>query len=165
MYSISFAFVPKKTIPSTDLVWGNDLDHPVRERLPPGFNTAFGIVKRFIDPGLECDVYADEPWLYGPALSCWFALRIGESGQTTARAKEMETDKGIVVEGADGSGQDVRRQHGIPEAAEKRRKYFIEKQHRKDFSFEAGRLYQGDFHNPYLDFSSKQASYIIPGHD
>lgn len=132
----------------------------MRERLPPGFNTAFRIVKQFIDPGLECDAYADQPWLYGPALSCWFALRVGESGNTQARSKDMEDDNGIVYEGGDGSGQDIRLEKGLPDAAEKRRKFFLDKEHRDNFDFEQGRLYQGDFHNPYLDFSSESPPFL-----
>jgi hypothetical protein len=77
-YSISFSFIPKTDIPGSDLVFGNDFDRPIRDRLPPGFNQAFRIVKWFIDPGLEGDVYADNPYLYGPALSSWNILRIGE---------------------------------------------------------------------------------------
>lgn len=50
----------------------------MRDRLPPGFSYAFNIVKSFIDPGIEADAYADEPWLLAPALDCWFAFRIGD---------------------------------------------------------------------------------------
>jgi len=44
-YSIGFSFVPKQDIPSQDTVWGNDFDHPISKKLPPGFNTAFKIVR------------------------------------------------------------------------------------------------------------------------
>jgi hypothetical protein len=30
-YSVGFSFVPKQDIASVDAVWGNDLDHPVRQ--------------------------------------------------------------------------------------------------------------------------------------
>ncbi|KIX93359.1 uncharacterized protein Z520_11002 [Fonsecaea multimorphosa CBS 102226] len=75
-YSISFSFVPKQDIPGEELVFGNDFDRPIRDRLPPGFNQAFRIVKWWIDPGLDGDVYADRPYLYGPALSSFNILRI-----------------------------------------------------------------------------------------
>ncbi|KIW84518.1 hypothetical protein Z517_03768 [Fonsecaea pedrosoi CBS 271.37] len=77
-YSISLSFVPKRDIPGEELVFGNDFDRPIRDRLPPGFNQAFRIVKWWIDPGLDGDVYADKPFLYGPALSSWNVLRIGD---------------------------------------------------------------------------------------
>ena len=149
-YSLGFSFVPKQDLTSVDTVWGNDLDHPVRDRLPPGFNTAFRIVKEFIDPGLACDVYADEPWLYGPSLSCWFALRIGDEYAEDADFPAP----GVLTEGADGSGSNVREELGLPENNEKRRKFFLSEENRKSFVFKQGRLYQGDFYNPYLDFAN-----------
>lgn len=159
-YSIGFSFVPKKDIPSVDTVWGNDFDHPIRKKLPPGFNTAFKIVKEFIDPGLSCDAYADEPWLYGPSLSCWFAFRIGERIEQDADFPGPN-DEHAVKEGGDGSGQDIRTNKGIPDSGDKRRKYFLNAQHREDFVFEAGRLYEADFYNPYIDFPN--FSLKLPG--
>jgi hypothetical protein len=129
------------------------LDHPVRDRLPPGFNTAFKIVKEFIDPGLQCDAYADEPWLYGPSLSCWFAFRLGErveEGQDFPAPGE----ENVTREGADGSGQEERERLGLPENNEKRRKYFLDAKHREGFVFQKGRCYEADFFNPYLDFGN-----------
>ncbi|OAQ96636.1 hypothetical protein LLEC1_07772 [Akanthomyces lecanii] len=86
-YSISFRFTPKaptaaaaassspeKTgISGAHLQFGNDFDRPIRDKLPPGFNTAMRIVKWWIDPGLDGDAYADKPHLYGPALSSFNA--------------------------------------------------------------------------------------------
>nr|POF18081.1 upf0590 protein [Quercus suber] len=154
-YSVAFSFVPKQDLPALHTVWGNDFDHPIRDRLPPGFNTAFRIVKEFIDPGLNCDAYADEPWLYGPSLSCWFAFRIGE---------HVDLDKGqdfpapseavIMTDGADGSGQEVRQNLTLPENNQARRKFFLSEHNRQKFTFEKGRLYQGDFYNPYIDFGN-----------
>lgn len=156
-YSLGFSFVPKRDIPSLNAVWGNDLDHPVRERIPPGFNTAFRIVKEFIDPGLSCDVYADEPWLYGPALSCWFALRVGEK----VNDGEDFPAPGALTEGADGTGREARYKFNLPENNEKRRKFFLDAKNREPFVFEKGRCYQGDFYNPYISFS--QFSLKLPG--
>lgn len=152
-YSLAFSFVPKQDLPSLNTVWGNDFDHPIKDRLPPGFNTAFKIVKEFIDPGLSCDAYADEPWLYGPSLSCWFAFRIGElveKGQDFA----APDDQDVMKDGADGSGREVREKLSLPENNEKRRKFFLSAANREKFVFEKGRLYQADFYNPYLDFGN-----------
>ena len=160
LYSVAFSFVPKQDLPSVDTVWGNDFDHPVRNKLPPGFNTAFKIVKEFIDPGLECDAYADEPWMYGPSLSCWFAFRIGDRIEPGANFPAPD-DEQVLKEGGDGEGQEVRQKLGLPASAEKRRKYFLSAQHRQDFVFEKDRLYQADFYNPYLDFA--KTSLKLPG--
>ncbi len=64
-------------ISAADLQFGNDFDHPIRDRLPPGFGTAMNIVRWWIDPGLEGDAYADMPYLYGPALSSFNAVHVG----------------------------------------------------------------------------------------
>jgi hypothetical protein len=129
------------------------VDHPVRDRLPPGFNTAFKIVKEFIDPGLQCDAYADEPWLYGPSLSCWFAFRIGEKVEDGQDFPEPG-EENVTREGADGSGQEERERLGLPENNEKRRKFFLDAKNRENFVFQKGRCYQADFYNPYLDFGN-----------
>jgi hypothetical protein len=129
------------------------LDHPVRDRLPPGFNTAFKIVKEFIDPGLTCDAYADEPWLYGPSLSCWFAFRLGEKVQD-GEDFPAPGEEDITREGADGSGKEERERLGLPENNEKRRKFFLDAKNRENFVFQKDRCYQADFFNPYLDFGN-----------
>ncbi|KAM0698537.1 hypothetical protein Q7P36_002004 [Cladosporium allicinum] len=153
-YSVAFSFVPKQDLPSLNTVWGNDFDHPVRDRLPPGFNTAFKIVKEFIDPGLSCDAYADEPWLYGPSLSCWFAFRLGEKVGDDEEVPEPGGEDEVTREGSDGSGEEQRTRLGLPENNEKRRKFFLDAKNREEFVFEKGRCYQADFFNPYLDFGN-----------
>jgi len=164
-YSISFTFVPKKDIPVDSAVWGNDFDHPVRDRLPPLFNVAVRIVKELIDPSIELDAYADEPWLLAPALSSFFAWRIGDKKDIDEwgppdRLPYVEEEQPL-QEGADGSGADVRSKHSIPETADKRRRFFRKQENAAGFVFEAGRLYQGDFFNPYIDFGT--GSLRLPG--
>lgn len=83
-------------IPAADLQFGNDFDHPIRNFLPPGVNTAMNILKWWIDPGLEGDAYADEPFLYGPALSSFNSVRVG-------KGKEEEGVGLWVEEGASSS--------------------------------------------------------------
>lgn len=152
-YSVAFSFVPKKDLPSLDTVWGNDFDHPIRNRLPPGFNTAFKIVKEFIDPGLSCDAYADEPWLYGPSLSCWFAFRIGDLVEE-GKDFPAPSDEDVMKDGADGSGEEIRQELSLPDDNEKRRKFFLKAPNREKLVFQKGRLYSADFYNPYLDFGN-----------
>jgi hypothetical protein len=105
-YSISFNFVPKQDLPADTAIWGNDFDHPVKDRLPPGFNMAVGIVKRFIDPTIDLDAYADKPWMFAPATCCFFAMRIGEKKESWEQWQDEELqDRGEepLEEGADGS--------------------------------------------------------------
>lgn len=99
-YSIAFQFTPKapesardpkhaghvdpddrepEGISGLDLQFGNDFDHPIRDRLPPGFSYAMKIVKWWIDPGLDGDPYADSPYLFGPALSSFNHVRVSDN--------------------------------------------------------------------------------------
>ncbi|KAI9762774.1 MAG: hypothetical protein M4579_000126 [Chaenotheca gracillima] len=155
-YSLSFTILPKSPIPGHQLLFGNDFDHPIRDRLPPGFGKAFQIVKWWIDPGIDGDVYADEPYLYGPALSSLNVLRIGEKAASVA-AEPTGDDKGsvsILEEGADGpEAEKIRQDKGLPADGAARKKWFLDEAKRKEWEFEAGRLYHADFFNPYLDFN------------
>jgi hypothetical protein len=164
-YSISFSFKPKRTIPGHHLVFGNDFDHPIRDRLPPLFDKAFGVVKWWIDPGLDGDVLADEPYLYGALLSSLNVLRIGKSGGDLSEGEKPaakddkdgeEDDKEDLVvyeEGAEDDGKDVRDKLHIPATSAQRQKFFLNEDKRKEFEFEKGRVYKCDFFNPYLDFN------------
>ncbi|KAF2845315.1 DUF1769-domain-containing protein [Plenodomus tracheiphilus IPT5] len=155
-YSISFSFTPKHDIPGDKLVFGNDFEHPIRDRLPPLFDKAFGIVKWWIDPGLDGDVYGDKPYLYGALLSSINVLRIGGKKGDEKHDDEEDRDEGDAVvyeEGAYASGVAIRSSNNIPARSAARQKFFLTEQNRKDFTFEAGREYQCDFFNPYLDFN------------
>ncbi|TID26555.1 hypothetical protein E2P81_ATG01025 [Venturia nashicola] len=154
-YSIGFSFVPKKDLDAVHAAWGNDFDHPVRDRLPPGFNYALEIVKKVIDPAMEVDAYADKPWLWSPALDGFFKLRIGEKlSPEEQRNIPHSAESEPLEEGADGSGKQIREASGMPDNSEKRRKYFMNEENRAKFGvFEKDRLYHADFFNPFIDFN------------
>ncbi len=164
-YSIAFSFKLKEDIKGDKLVFGNDFDHPIRDRLPPLFDKAFGIVKWWIDPGLDGDVYADEPYLYGALLSSINVLRIGgksdtKSTEANGSAESVKDTSAsahdtavLYEEGGDEQGKELRTKLSIPEKSAARQKHFLNEQHRKDFTFEKGTEYQCDFFNPYLDFN------------
>jgi hypothetical protein len=152
-YSIAFKFSLAENINGDDLVFGNDFDHPIRDRLPPGFSTAFKIVKWLVDPGLDGDVYADQPYLYGPAASSVNTLHIRGIGQVDG---QPENDAGLVfTEGGDEDGMSLRKEKGIPDTEAARKKHFLNEEKRKDWEWEAGKIYGCDFFNPYLDFNGK----------
>lgn len=154
-YSIGFSFVPKKDLDSLDIVWGNDFDHPVRDRLPPAalFNTAMKIVTHIIDPGIQADAYADEPWLYAPAVSTLMILNMGDKSEEYQDGEiPHAADHQPLQEGAEGNGHAYRQFHGLPENNNKRRKHLLNEKNRERFILEKDRLYQADFFNPYIDF-------------
>jgi hypothetical protein len=134
-------------VPGTDLQFGNDFDHPIRNRLPPGFGTAMNIVKWWIDPGLEGDPYADKPYLYGPALSSFNTVHVGEG--------VLDDSKGGLwfEEGGDEEGLVWRREMGAPEDAKARMKWALKAPNKERWTWEYGRTYGADFFNPYIDFN------------
>jgi hypothetical protein len=166
-YSISLRFTPKRaaaggTVPEAvrrddddgdevngisglDLQFGNDFDRPIRERLPPGFNTAMGIVKWWIDPGLDGDAYADRPYLYGPALSSFNAIHIGSAPFDEAKG-------GIWVE--EGGDPELREVLEMPADNKGRMKWALNDSAKDSWLWEYGQTYSLDFYNPYLDFSN-----------
>ncbi|KXJ86891.1 hypothetical protein Micbo1qcDRAFT_107946, partial [Microdochium bolleyi] len=130
-----------------DLQFGNDFDHPIRDKLPPGFSYAMNIVKWWIDPGLDGDAYADEPYLYGPGISSFNALYVGKGEHDPARG-------GLVItEGGDEAGLEARRDLGAPETAKERMKWGLKQDSKDRWVYEYGQTYCFDFFNPYLDFN------------
>ncbi|KAH6847548.1 hypothetical protein B0I37DRAFT_354279 [Chaetomium sp. MPI-CAGE-AT-0009] len=127
--------------------FGNDFDHAIRDRLPPGFGTAMNIVKWWIDPGLEGDPYADMPYLYGPALSSFNRVHVGEG--------EQDESKGGLwfEEGGDEAGVEWRREIGVPDDAKQRMKWALKAENKEKWTWEYGRTYGFDFFNPYIDFN------------
>ena len=124
------------------------------------------IATSMLDPGLYSDAYCDEPYLYGPALSGLFALRIGERvGDVSAEAQLSALDKengGVVEEGAScASGARIRADLNMPAKFKKRRKFFLTPENLERFTFEKGRMYHADFFNPHLDFA--EFSLRLPG--
>jgi hypothetical protein len=155
-YSICFRFKLHKSINGNDLVFGNDFDHPIRDRLPPGFSTAFKIVKWVVDPGLDGDVYAEKPYLYGPAASSVNTLFVGsgeDDSDSDSEDEEIGEEGMLIQEGGSEAGLELRREKGVPDSEAARKKYFLNEERRKEWDWEAGREYGCDFFNPYLDFN------------
>lgn len=152
LYSICFSIIFKERVNGNNLVFGNDFDHPIRDMLPPGFNAALRMVKWTLDPGLDGDVYADNPYLYSPALASWDQFRIGDKMKKSDKVPTLHDE--IIEEGSySEDSANVRRQFNIPETVEGRRKHFQDEANRKEFDFEPGRMYVADFGNPYLAFN------------
>jgi len=103
-----------------------------------------------VDPGLDGDVYADQPYLYGPLGGSLNTLHVGESEEDYAG----EGDAGLeVVEGGSASGEELRTEKGIPASEAARKKWFGSEEQRKTFEYESSRTYGCSFFNGYLDFN------------
>lgn len=170
-YSISFTFVPHESVSGAALVFGNDFERPIRDRLPPGFGTAFRIAKWAVDPGLDGDPYADKPYLYSPLIATIARLSTGARAErlqggdskpsAERRGYEIEDDDDeIIEEGADDDeGEEVRKEKGVPHSAAERKTWGLKE--KESWVWEGGRTYSGDFFNPYLDFNT--FSLKLPG--
>ncbi|KAK7738557.1 hypothetical protein SLS53_006077 [Cytospora paraplurivora] len=184
-YSIAFRFTPKdpssqgqttgkgedaekdadeddetKGISGADLQFGNDFDHPIRDRLPPGFSYALKIVKWWIDPGLDGDPYADSPYLFGPALSSFNHIQVGPG--------TFDDSKGglIIEEGAtDEEAKEWRQDVGAPDDSKARMKWALRDDSKEKWVWEYGRTYAVDLFNAYVDFSEfalRLPGYTVP---
>lgn len=58
----------KKPVSGDALVFGNQFEKPIRDRLPWGTSVALKAIN-ILDPNLRHDVYCDQPWAFGPLLT------------------------------------------------------------------------------------------------
>ncbi|KAH6609028.1 hypothetical protein Trco_002374 [Trichoderma cornu-damae] len=159
-YSISFRFTPQSPlstesgdsaengvlgIRAADLQFGNDFDRPIRDKLPPGFNTAMNIVKWWIDPGIEGDAFADKPYLYGPALSSFNVVSVGAGVYDESRG-------GLWFE--EGGDEELHQTKGVPKDSKSRMKWALSDANKEKWIWQFGKTYGIDFFNPYLDFAN-----------
>lgn len=167
-YSIAFTFVPHESVSGAALVFGNDFDRPIRDRLPPGFGTAFRIAKWAVDPGLDGDPYADKPYLYSPLVATITRLSVGPQAKKTSKEQtnhsrggyEVGEDNDVIIEeGAEEDGGSIRRGKGMPDSAAERKKWAYNE--KGNWTWEKGRTYSCDFFNPHLDFNN--FSLKLPG--
>lgn len=93
-------------------------------------------------------------------------LRVGpkaKDGEEIGGGKAVE-ELGI-EEGGEGDGKEVREGLGVPETANARKKWFLSEENKKKWEWERGRVYWGDFFNPYLDFNGSSPPYFALTHD
>ncbi|KAI5844633.1 hypothetical protein DFP73DRAFT_62005 [Morchella snyderi] len=176
LYSFQLVFTPRTAdINGADLVWGNDFDKPIRGLLPYGFGVFWNIAK-WIDPGLDGDLYADKPWVWGSVLSSMNVIAVAPpAGTTTPQESEIsdveQTEMQAPTEAGGRWGGDtvleedmaaVAEPAGIPAAAGARKKFFLERARRERFTFRRGWAYGLDFFGPWLDFAGFEIR--LPGY-
>ena len=76
--------------------------------------------------------------------------KVGSGENVTQGERNAET---VIEEGGEGEGVDWRKSRDVPEGAGARKKWFLGKGRTETWKWEEGRLYKGDFFNPYLDFN------------
>lgn len=112
-----------------------------------------------IDPSLNGDAHADKPYLYSPALASWNRFRVGE--KVDPGKEKLPNVHGLVLEEGEEDGVSVREKHGVPESVDGRRGYFQNEEKRKEWDFQADRIYFADFGNQYLDFNGWSSFPVI----
>ncbi|KAJ5093168.1 Protein of unknown function DUF1769 [Penicillium angulare] len=149
LISISFSIVFHHDINGSDLVFGNDFDHPIRHKLPNAFKVMEMMVKNHIDPSIEIDAYSDTPSIFSPVLASASQFRISfEDPPESQRLNRRD----IILEGSDTrGGQEIFNGQGIPGTAKERRAHFQSQENREKFWFFEGVQYCADFSNAYLN--------------
>jgi len=140
-------------------VWGNHFSHPIRDSLPLAFPLLFSAA-RWIDPSLDADVYADEPWIYGPALASMSTISTSSSHHSARRVGKKDRGGGGEEEEEEEAGGLVE-DNGLGLTAKARRKHFLTEGKRKEWVFEAGKVYKMEFSGPWLDFGEFRV--VLPG--
>lgn len=107
-----------------------------------------------VDPGLDGDVHADEPYLYGPAASSMNTLHVGSKVRSSEEKSAVDSTAGLLFqEGGSEEGLKVRGASEVPETESARKKFFLNEDNRRNWEWESGRTYGVDFFNAYLDFN------------
>ncbi|PWW78514.1 hypothetical protein C7212DRAFT_351262 [Tuber magnatum] len=106
----------------------------------------------WIDPSLDADVYADEPWIYGPALASMSTI------STPPPNPVPHAERG---EGGDEEVGGLVEHNGLGLTAKARKKHFLREVKRKEWVFEAGESYRMEFSGPWLDF--REFRVVLPG--
>lgn len=143
-------------------MWGNDFDAPIKDQLPYGFSIGYNILKYAVDPSIFGDVYAEKPYLYGPALTSFNKIQV-----VNAKSKAIEWPGVIETENIQNENEGEYN-YIPPSDSSSRRKFYLTEANRKEFTFETNfgekdtTQYGFDFYTPYLDLG-KQFAIKLPG--
>lgn len=117
-----------------------------------------------VDPGLDGDVHADEPYMYGPAASSMNTLHIGSKNGSGRENSGLDSEVGLIFEeGGSDEGLKLRDESEIPETEVARKKFFLNEENRRNWEWEGGRTYGVDFFNGYLDFNGMDVLCLTRG--
>jgi len=90
-----------------------------------------------VDPGLDGDVYADEPYLYGPLGGSANTLHVGSKSKSLDTAGNGYIVEGVgleISEGGSEEGTAVRHEKSLPDLEAARKKWFVTEDNRKEVS-------------------------------
>ncbi|WVN87723.1 uncharacterized protein L203_102917 [Cryptococcus depauperatus CBS 7841] len=148
----------KQEVGVDEIVFGNVFERPIRDCLPWGTSVATKFLY-FMDPVMELDIYADQPWALSPALATMNSLSL-------SKGEEISEDI-VVKENAlkylKSQAPDVL----IAEGDEKtligtRKKWLSHKSNREKIKLEPETVVGMEFANGLLDFNTLSATLPPP---
>lgn len=147
---------PHDDIPGDRLLYGNDFTYPIKDYVPAGILSAgLKFFNWFIDPTAHGDLYAEEPYFYGAALSNFLAIHHGDAEDTPSVAPHVDENLSTVPENHH-SGLH------IPAVAAKRVSYFTKPAHQQLFTFVKDHTYAMEFHTNLLTMQDAKYAVLVP---
>ncbi|CAB4406441.1 unnamed protein product [Rhizophagus irregularis] len=146
----------ENNLTADDIVFGNDFDKKIN--LP--FGSSLGLkILQYIDPGLQADIYSDEPWAYSPLVYTMNKINLYEEpiikgdewlpSWPSSNGEHIEENVNCPSEGVE--FKDV----------SERKKYFENETNRKQFQIKDNQIWNFDFFNSYIDFND--VAVTLPG--
>jgi hypothetical protein len=149
----------RQPLASDNLVFGNVFDAPIR--LPLGVGLGVHIMRIFIDPGLEADLYAEKPWAWSPVLCTMNSIAV----------RALSPEDGTGLPPLNTSDYDVTRplpernsllfNDDMPRSASERRTYFALSANRQMVQLSPDYEYIMEFCNGLIDFNT--LGFHLPG--
>ncbi|KAI8384294.1 uncharacterized protein BYT42DRAFT_544214 [Radiomyces spectabilis] len=130
-----------------DILFGNQFDRPIR--LPTGSSVALKFAQWF-DPGLQADLYSDQPHAFSPLIVTMNRLAVTQSKDMLAFPSD-----GAPVE------EDVTMLSFDLKSPKDRKTFYTSAQNRKAVQISDDQVWCMDFGNPYLDFA--KCTVRLPG--
>jgi hypothetical protein len=144
LFTLNFSIIIDNDIPGHKLHLSNLLPRDLSSRLPYFFPAAWKALQIF-DPGLDGDVYAEQPWVSSPVLSAMSRIRLS-SAEEPAPGLPVEEDMRLA---------------GLELDPAARRKYFLKAVNREEFVFRRGWRVELAFGNQLVDFPG--LAVVVPG--
>ncbi|KAI9312899.1 hypothetical protein BX666DRAFT_1865485 [Dichotomocladium elegans] len=143
--SVQGRFLQPEDLCADDIVFGNKFERPLK--LPIGSSLAIAFAEWF-DPGLETNLYCNQPQAFSPLIVTMNRLAIhladnrcnDETGTATTMDAYFKDDVSAIVQGLD--------------KPDMRRKYFSDPAHRKAVKVTPDQIWTMAFMNPYIDFNN-----------
>ncbi|RKP08960.1 hypothetical protein THASP1DRAFT_14906 [Thamnocephalis sphaerospora] len=154
-YSIMLRGRFRRSFSANDLVFGNVFDGPLR--LPPGASLGVRMLRAIIDPGLEADLWAEQPWAWSPVVCTMNAIAAWPSEVEAGDEEDRQPDASQPLQ------EHAQRLYPdrVARSSAERKKYFADEAARSAVELQPELEYAMDFCNGMADFNTLGVK--IPG--